>query len=487
VDLFDIGAERAVLAGLLSFGAEVYVDISEYLDYSSFGNYKNACIYRCMKKVLESSDSIDIPTIISASKDLGLIDVINNKSELDFLNSLSSFPIKKDNVATFAIQIKKYELARNIKNVSEKINTQILGIDGTESIDDIIKIIEDPVSKFLEQGPVDEKPEKIGDGLSEYLDFISENKCDQMGIPSGFSALDYAIGGGLRRKCVDLIAARPKTGKSVCADNVAVHVASMGIPVLMIDTEMSKEDHIHRIIASKSSVPINDIATGRFSDNDESSFKVRKSAEEISILPYTYISVAGMAFDKILNIIKRWVVKDVGFDENGRLKDCLVIFDYLKLMSSSSITNNIQEYQALGFQITSLHNLAVKYDFPCLAFVQLNRDGITKESTDAVSGSDRLIWLCTSFTIFKLKSPEELAQDGPNAGNRKMVTIVARHGPGMEDGNYVNMRMRGDIALLEQVGTRDQLLQSSQLNGAIDGALAPINHEQDDDLPFDEV
>ena len=36
-----------------------------------------------------------------------------------------------------------------------------------------------------------------------------------------------------------------------------------------------------------------------------------------------------------------------------------------------------------------------------------------KESTDAVSGSDRLIWLCTSFSIFKAKSSEEVAEDGP--------------------------------------------------------------------------
>jgi len=31
--------------------------------------------------------------------------------------------------------------------------------------------------------------------------------------------------------------------------------------------------------------------------------------------------------------------------------------------------------------------------------------------------SDRLIWLCTSFSIFKEKSAEELAEDGPKAGN----------------------------------------------------------------------
>ena len=125
-------------------------------------------------------------------------------------------------------------------------------------------------------------------------------------------------------------------------------------------------------------------------------------------------------------------------------------------MSSSSISNNIQEYQALGFQITNLHNLAVKYDFPCLSFVQLNRDGITKESTDAVSGSDRLIWLCTSFSIFKSKSPEELAEDGPRAGNRKLVPIVSRHGAGLDDGNYINLRMHGEYAKLEELRTRNE-------------------------------
>ena len=126
-------------------------------------------------------------------------------------------------------------------------------------------------------------------------------------------------------------------------------------------------------------------------------------------------------------------------------------------MSSSSITNNIQEYQALGFQITSLHNLCVKLDIPCLSFVQLNRDGITKESTDAVSGSDRLIWLCTSFSIFKAKSIEEVAEDGPNAGNRKLIPIVSRHGAGLDDGDYINMNMQGSHARLTEIMTRNEM------------------------------
>ena len=173
-------------------------------------------------------------------------------------------------------------------------------------------------------------------------------------------------------------------------------------------------------------------------------------------------------------------MQEVGQDEYGKTNDCIVVYDYLKLMSSSSITNNIQEYQALGFQITSLHNLAVKYDFPCLSFVQLNRDGITKESTDAVSGSDRLIWLCTSFSIFKLKSAEELAEDGPSGGNRKLVTLKARHGAGLLDGNYINMNMIGSHSQLNELRTRDEM-RSSPDGDVIEGADLPFDLEEENE------
>ena len=246
----------------------------------------------------------------------------------------------------------------------------------------------------------------------------------------------------------------------------------------MLDTEMSKEDHLNRIISNLSGVPINEVATGRFTDDDEKSIKVKQAIDHIKDIPYTYVTVAGAPFEQILNTIKRWIMQEVGQDENGKTNQCVVVYDYLKLMTSGSITNNIQEYQALGFQITALHNLAVKYEFPCLSFVQLNRDGITKESTDAVSGSDRLIWLCTSFSIFKTKSAEELAEDGPNAGNRKLVPIVSRHGPGMDDGNYINMRMVGDHAQLLELRTRDEFRAGGGAEGAIEGAEIPIEENE---------
>ena len=175
------------------------------------------------------------------------------------------------------------------------------------------------------------------------------------------------------------------------------------------------------------------------------------------------MSIAGQPFENILSIMRKWVYQEVGFDENGRTKDCLIVYDYLKLMGSESISSSMQEYQVLGFQITQLHNFCVKYDVPCLSFVQLNRDGITKESTDVVSGSDRLIWLCTSFSIFKLKSDEEIADDTDENGNRKLVPIVARHGAGLDDGDYINMNMFGKFGKLVEGQTRNELRTKSTI------------------------
>jgi len=89
--------------------------------------------------------------------------------------------------------------------------------------------------------------------------------------------------------------------------------------------------------------------------------------------------------------------------------------------------------------------------------------------------------LCTSFSIFKLKSAEELAEDGPNAGNRKLVTLKARHGAGLLDGNYINMNMIGSHSQLLELRTRDELRSSpDETDGAIEGSELPFEVNVDE-------
>ena len=63
--LVDVGAERAVLAGLFTYGIEAYVDISDLIDYKTFGHQNNQILYKCIEKILQSEASVDIPSILS--------------------------------------------------------------------------------------------------------------------------------------------------------------------------------------------------------------------------------------------------------------------------------------------------------------------------------------------------------------------------------------------------------------------------------------
>ena len=252
-------------------------------------------------------------------------------------------------------------------------------------------------------------------------------------------------------------------GKSVLCDNVALHVSGrLNLPVLVLDTEMSEQDHWNRIWANISGIPINEIKTGDFKKDPMKRAAIAEARDKLASIPYFYINVSGKGFDEILSIARRWVLKEVGFEPTGRTKDCLIIYDYFKLMDSSGLSQNIAEFQAMGFQATKLHNFCVEHDVPCLSFVQLNRDGIEKESADVISQSDRIGWLCTSFTILKEKSIDEIADDGPRNGNRKLVPVLSRHGPGMSDDGYICLEMKGELARMREIGTVRRLSRSKE-------------------------
>tara|TARA_Y100000296_G_C5179860_1_gene263072 strand:- start:4034 stop:5488 length:1455 start_codon:yes stop_codon:yes gene_type:complete len=462
--LEDAAAERAVLAGLCQYGLDSYLEV-DFIDADSFNNSMNQVIFSCIHKSISENNKVELSSILSAAHNLGVSEAINNKDEIGFIRSLFNFPIHKENVKTHAARIEKLKLARSLKKTIKACEKRLDSVTGDEEIIDVISIVESPIldatsSVYQMSG---KQTEVIGEDIDEYLDYLSNNVSDMVGIPTGFTRYDLAIGGGLRRKCVDLIAARPKAGKSMFGDAVALNVArKLKIPVLMLDTEMAKEDHLNRMLANLSGIKINTIATGKFTENELDKEKVQEAADNLKDTSYHYISIAGQPFDNILGIMRKWIYQHVGFDENGVTKDCLIIYDYLKLMGSENISSAMQEYQVLGFQITKLHNFCVKYDVPCLSFVQLNRDGITRESTDVVSGSDRLIWLCTSFSILKMKSEEEMADDSHRHGNRKLVPVVSRHGPGLDDGDYINIKMFGEFAKIEEDQTRNELQRSAR-------------------------
>lgn len=463
MSLSDTAAERAVLSGICKYAENVYLEISDVIDTECFTIDSNKLIFQCIKNLCdENITAIDIASILSQAKELGYADYFSNKEELNHLQAVLNFPIHKDNVKKFAGKICKLKIARLLKEQLHDAQKNIDAINGSESISHIISLAEDPIFDFTNLISNDDAaPEQMSHGLEEYLKDLVENPVDQVGIPTGFPVYDQSIGGGLRKSTINVIAARPKTGKTLLSDNMGLNIAKSGIPVLNMDTEMTKTDHINRLIAMMTEIEINKIETGKFSESHASVNKINKAVEEIKKMKFYHKSIAGKSFDEQLSIMKRWLVKDVGLNDDGTAKDCVIFYDYLKLMDTQGLSSDMKEYQLLGFMMTSLHNFASKYKLPIVAFIQLNRDGITKESTDTASGSDRIIWLCSNFTIFKRKSDEEISEDGPSAGNRKLIPIISRHGGGLDDNDYINCYMKGWCAKITEGKTKLELMNNS--------------------------
>jgi len=285
------------------------------------------------------------------------------------------------------------------------------------------------------------------------------------------------------------------TGKSMLAANIGLHIAGqINIPVLYLDTEMVKEDHWSRMLPNLclragAQVTITELETGQYSITNHKQESVRAAAailvgdEQNPPMPFHYLNVSGKPFEEIVSIMRRWVTKEVGFDEEGNRNNCIILYDYMKMMTGDSLNSSMKEYQVLGFMMSALHNFTVRHDVPVLSFIQLNRDGIDRESTDIISGSDRVLWLVTNFTVYKFKSAEEIADTGPQYGNCKLVPISARHGEGLSPGDYINIRFEGRFGSIQEGETKSRVKQREKENHPVNDAdHVPFDQESDESV-----
>jgi replicative DNA helicase len=491
--LCDTAAERAILAGICHYGEDAYLDIADIIQPSSFTIDSNGIIFECLKQICEknSKPQIDIASIYSVAQELGFSNILSKKEEAQHLKAIIDFPVSLENVRKFAAKVRKLEIARLLRKQLENAQDKLLEINGSEPVASILGIAEDTVFNFSSLlNDSDNNPTHIAKDIDDYIKSLEENKIDQIGIPTGFPVYDKAIGGGFRKGTVNVIAARPKTGKTLLADNIGFYIANkLKIPVLNMDTEMSVNDHLNRVLAMVTETEISSIETGKFASSTDQKNKITKASQDLKQTPLFYKSIAGKPFEEQLALMRRWLVKEVGLNDDGTAKQCVIIYDYLKLMDSAGISQDMKEYQVLGFMMTALHNFAVRYQIPILSFVQLNRDGITKESTDTASGSDRIIWLCSNFSIFKRKSDEEIAEDGSDNGNRKLLPLVSRHGGGLDDNDYINCHMKGWCAKIVEGKTRLELMNKlkSKDEGFViedDTGFTEEEYEDDAQIPF---
>lgn len=436
--------EKSILANILKNGKDSYIECSDLLSEESFSDFRNKIIYGACKSLFENGESISFINVVSMAKNMGL------DNEKDLESVIQAQPAKFEELRSLSKKLKNRLVIKEAISLHRKSIDKLSQLSATESIEEIFALTEsalfDLVSKFSSSS---DSVILFKNVVRDLVEYFEENPSDVVGLPTPWPKFNQSIGGGMRTG-VTLIGARSGQGKTFVGLITAIFLAQLDIPVLILDTEMEYKDILPRIISNISEIDINQIESGLFASNSFSKKSVYDAVKTIENCPIYYKSIAGKSFDEILSIIRRWVYKDVGLRSDGKSNECLIVYDYFKIMDSGDISD-MAEYQAMGFQISKLTDFCKMYDLPCMSFVQLNRDGVAKEGTDVIAQSDRLLWLTNSFSIFKKKNSEEMEKDGHNNGNVKMITLKSRYGGEHGFGEYISMQFNGSKASLLEV------------------------------------
>ena len=270
--LSDLLAERNVLAGIFRYGQDGYLEAADLVNEKTFSDTSNQALFKCFKHLIEEKglDSLDEASVVSGCNELGSGWVFENRTEREHAKAILNTTINLESIRTWAAKVRKLEIANLLKEQLDAAGEDVSKVRGDEPIGEILGIAERRIFDFttlLAQDNQDD-PQQLSDGIDAYLDNLESNPNDTVGISSGYPLYDFSIGGGFRRKTVNLIGARTGVGKSMLADNIGVHISeNLDIPVLYLDTEMPTEDHWNRILAKKTRITIGEIETGKYSMN----------------------------------------------------------------------------------------------------------------------------------------------------------------------------------------------------------------------------
>ena len=434
--LVDLVLEKTVLSGIVKYGPDGISEVDDVISSDFFSNVSNQKLYLVLHNLIykEKCKTIDIPTILVTANALGL----NGLSD-EYLLDLSKQSIDLNNLRKHAFGLKRLNLARELMNRLQEAQVELAKCSSDSKISDITGIIEDKLFGSIVSSDSEIATINLLEGAKEYLDNAKLNTKDIVGIPTGFQRYDHIIGGGLRRGTINLIGARPKTGKSFLCLNMISNIVSAGVPVLYLDTEMGHESHqMARILSLLSGVKRHDIETGKFGE-DITKNQLVYDASELD-LPFQYKSVRGQKLSSMMSVVRRWLVKHVGFQLDGTANTCLLVYDFIKFQNSDNIGSTTARHELLGDMLNQLLDMLRKYQIPCLMMNQVNRLAIENPGQGTAAGSDQLEVFCESYAIYGDKTQEDFGQDGNENGDLKLTLVYTRSGPGLKKGNYINMK-----------------------------------------------
>jgi replicative DNA helicase len=349
--IYSLNIERAVLSSIL-FNPDEIEDVLGVLKPKDFYLPAHQKIFAVMEKLHHDDMPIDEEFIRRKVSSKDVDDDI-------LIEILSANPIT--NTLAYTREIKDASVKRELAGLATTIKKVAIEDDiaASEAVDTVqnalYKITTDSASTELKDMQV------ITDDTLSYIKRMKELGGKHLiGETTGFYDLDKRTT-GFNEGDLIIIAARPAMGKTALVLNMALKNVEANKGVIFFSLEMPAEQLMLRMLAAKTSIPLQNLRKGDL--NDEQWSNLSGAFEDLN-KKRLFVDDGGSIN---INQLRARVRKLAQNKENNI---SMVIIDYLQLMQG---TGNKDRHQEVSDISRGLKMLAREMKIPIIALSQLNR------------------------------------------------------------------------------------------------------------------
>jgi len=357
----SVEAEQAVLGGLLLDPA-AWENVADVVTQQDFYRPDHQLIFDAIGALAGAGKPCDVVTVSQHLESTGKLE---SAGGLAYLGSVARDTPTAANVRAYAEIVRERSLLRQLIRAGTDIAADVYNNKG-ESARDLVDRAEQRVFDIAEgsfrkrEGAVPVR--QLLPGVIDQIDEWHQNPDQLRGLPTGFTDFDK-LTGGLRPGDLVIVAGRPSMGKTTLAVNMAEYAAvhpGTRASVAIFSMEMPSEQVITRMLASIGGVPLNNLRSGKISDDDW--VRITSATSQLSEAKI-FVDETPALNPTELRARARRVKREHGLS--------LIVVDYLQLMQ----VPGTQENRATEIAEISrgLKTLAKEMQVPVIALSQLNR------------------------------------------------------------------------------------------------------------------
>ncbi|WP_297446910.1 replicative DNA helicase [uncultured Campylobacter sp.] len=345
---YDLDLERMILSSCLLGGGEVYANIAGDIEIKDFSLKAHQDIFKAIVSCVNAGEPIGL----SFLKKYGKLDE-------QILNEIIATP-SMINISAYAKELREKSIKRQLLSFAHLLPSRISANRAVSEIsDELSKDIFTIISR-VNSADIKNVNEILGELLEEFKRQKSLENKHIIGLESGFSELDDKTKGFKGGELI-IVAARPGMGKTTLCLNFIDNVLRQNKGVVMFSLEMPGIQIMQRLLASKTSIPLQKIITADLNDDEWD-----RVSDACNYYAKTQFFLYDSGYASITDI--RAILRRLKAQEDD-ISLCVV--DYIGLMMSHS---NFSDRHLQVSEISrGLKLLARELDMPIIALSQLNR------------------------------------------------------------------------------------------------------------------